>query len=211
MLTVTIQLLGKFFNMINFKELKKNIIKIKKKNKKRIVFTIGNTSKINNNSSYLTPIREFKSFIVMGANIYSEKEAVIITRIIDKYVYCVFVDCEKKIPKNISISSTTTVNVAWGAFSLIIGTPETGKKISQCGGPWEISFSGRSFPFTPNEFQNFTRRKIASCNSNVALTTWSTICFMIVERSSGLNRAEIPRPFFALCRPWPLGEFGRKL
>ena len=90
--------------MINFKELKKNIIKIKKKNKKRIVFTIGNTSKINNNSSYLTPIREFKSFIVMGANIYSEKEAIIITRIIDKYVYCVFVDCEKKIPKNISIS-----------------------------------------------------------------------------------------------------------
>jgi hypothetical protein len=90
--------------MINFKELKKNIIKIKKKYKKKIVFTIGNTSKINNNSSYLTPIREFKSFIVMGANIYSEKEAIKLTRIIDQHVYCIFVDCEKKIPKNISIS-----------------------------------------------------------------------------------------------------------
>jgi len=90
--------------MINFKELRKNIIKIKKKNKKKIVFTIGNTSKINNSQSYLTPIRETKSFFIMGANIYSEKEAIKIARIIDKYVYCVFVDCEKKIPKNISIS-----------------------------------------------------------------------------------------------------------
>lgn len=90
--------------MINFKELKKNIIKIKKEYKKKIVFTIGNTSKINNNSSYLTPIREFKSFIVMGANIYSEIEAIKLTRIIDQHVYCIFVDCEKKIPKNISIS-----------------------------------------------------------------------------------------------------------
>jgi hypothetical protein len=92
--------------MINFKELEKNIIKLKKKTKKKIIFTIGNTSKNNNNQSFLTPIRIFKSYIIMGANIYSEKEAIKLSRIIDHYVYGVFVDCEKKIPKNISISGT---------------------------------------------------------------------------------------------------------
>ena len=90
--------------MINFKELEKNLIKLKKKTKRKIIFTIGNTSKINNNQSFLTPIREFKSYIIMGANIYSEKEAIKLSRVIDHYVYGVFVDCEKKIPKNISIS-----------------------------------------------------------------------------------------------------------
>lgn len=90
--------------MINFKELERNIIKLRKKTKKKIIFTIGNTSKINNKKSFLTPIRQFKSYIIMGANIYSEKEAIKLSQTLDHYVYGIFIDCEKKIPKNISIS-----------------------------------------------------------------------------------------------------------
>jgi hypothetical protein len=90
--------------MINFKELKIILSKLNKKNKK-IVFTIGSTSKINNHKSYITPVRRVSGFIIVGVNIYLKKEFVKLAKIICKYVDYIFIDCEKKIKQNISIIS----------------------------------------------------------------------------------------------------------
>ena len=98
-MTPTIQLLGKYFEVIDLILLNKNIKKIHKENKKKIIFTVGNTRKINNNKSYFTPIRNFRSYIVWGVNVYSEKEAIDCVKVVDKYSDYIFVDCEKKISK----------------------------------------------------------------------------------------------------------------
>ena len=90
--------------MINFKELKIILSKLNKKNKK-IVFTIGSTSKINNHKSYITPVRRVSGFIIVGVNIYLKKEFVKLAKIICKYVDYIFIECEKKIKQNISIIS----------------------------------------------------------------------------------------------------------
>ena len=45
------------------------------KNKKKIVFLIGNTTKAENNDFYCTPIRHYDQIIVAGVVVYSEKIA----------------------------------------------------------------------------------------------------------------------------------------
>ncbi len=74
------------------------------KNKKKIVFLIGNTTKAENNDFYCTPIRHYDQIIVAGVVVYSEKIAKEIAKIVDGIVDYIFVDAEKKISNKFSLS-----------------------------------------------------------------------------------------------------------
>jgi len=88
---------------VNHAQLKKHILELKArgvKNGKKIGFLIGNTAKENERQAYFcTPIREFSQIIIAGVIVYSEPEAREISCIVDGIVDYVFVDSEKKIPK----------------------------------------------------------------------------------------------------------------
>ena len=68
--------------------------------KKKVVYTIGNTRVLDDSKYYLTPVREYKEFIVAGVIVFSEFEAKIILQEIDGVVDFIFVDCEKKSKNN---------------------------------------------------------------------------------------------------------------
>ncbi len=88
--------------MINLKQLSIDIRKLKK-NKKKIVFTIGSTSKRGITRSYLTPIRETMRFSIFGIIFYNINDIKkVINKVYDLVDY-IFIDCEKKIYKNPNI------------------------------------------------------------------------------------------------------------
>ena len=89
--------------MINYNQLSKDIINLKK-NKKKIVFTIGSTSKRGINNSNLTPIRETNHLNILGINIYNKDDIKKVIDIIHNFADYIFIDCEKKIKKNFNIS-----------------------------------------------------------------------------------------------------------
>lgn len=68
---------------------------------KRTVFTISNTSKGAFVGSYFTPLREFQNLIVSGIVVYSPEVAKNAATLADGRVNYVFVDAEKKIPKDL--------------------------------------------------------------------------------------------------------------
>lgn len=68
---------------------------------KKVVYTIGNTRVLDDSKYYVTPIREYEEFIVIGIIVFSENEAKIVLQKIDGLVDYIFIDCEKK-SKNIS-------------------------------------------------------------------------------------------------------------
>ena len=75
--------------------------KIKKKTKKKILFSIGNTTKIDTEDYYLIPHRIFKNTIVFGIVVFKDKFAKLSTRLLDGKVDYIMVDAEKKIlPKS---------------------------------------------------------------------------------------------------------------
>ena len=75
--------------------------KIKKKTKKKIIFSIGNTTKIDTEDYYLIPHRIFKNTIVFGIVVFKDKFAKLSTRLLDGKVDYIMVDAEKKIlPKS---------------------------------------------------------------------------------------------------------------
>jgi hypothetical protein len=74
--------------------------------KKTTVFLIGNTVKVEDVEFYLSPIRNYKQFVVAGAIVFSENAAKEIAKTIDGLVNYVFVDSEKKILDRHSISTT---------------------------------------------------------------------------------------------------------
>ena len=82
------------------KEIKSNA----KKNKLLTGVCISNTSKIDSNGFYFTPIRSNKMMIVFGVIVYKEKQAVEISKIVDGKVNYVLVDAEKKISDNNSLT-----------------------------------------------------------------------------------------------------------
>lgn len=89
--------------MINLKQLSRDIIKLKK-NKRKIVFTIGSTSKRGVISSNLTPIRETGRLSIFGLNFYNIDDIKKVINKIHSLVDYVFIDCEKKISKNLNVS-----------------------------------------------------------------------------------------------------------
>lgn len=89
--------------MVNYKQLSGDILELKK-NKKKIVFTIGCTSKRGPKKSYLTPFRETRHLNILGINIYNKDDIKKVINIIKRFVDYVFIDCEKKIQNNFDIS-----------------------------------------------------------------------------------------------------------
>jgi hypothetical protein len=66
-----------------------------------LVFMIGNTAQDNGSGRpYVTPIRKISNGFVFGTIVYSQTQAILVSRIIDGYVDFIFVDSEKKIPVN---------------------------------------------------------------------------------------------------------------
>ena len=82
----------------------KEIAEIGKKERKKTVFLIGNTTKVETSDFYLTPVRNYGQVVLSGVIVYSEKIAKKIAIEVDGLVDYVFVDAEKKISDNNSIS-----------------------------------------------------------------------------------------------------------
>ena len=82
----------------------KKIIAIGKKESKKTAFLIGNTIKIEDGKFYLTPVRNYTQIVLSGVIVYSEEIAKKIAKEVDGLVDYVFVDAEKKISDNHSIT-----------------------------------------------------------------------------------------------------------
>ena len=75
--------------------------KLKKKTKKKLIFSIGNTTKIDSEDYYFTPSRIFKSTIIFGIVVFNDEFAKLGTQLLDGKVDYIMVDAEKKIlPKS---------------------------------------------------------------------------------------------------------------
>jgi len=85
-------------------EVVKKITAIGKKERKKTVFLIGNTIKGEDGKFYLTPIRNYAQVVLSGVIVYSEEIAKKIAKEVDGLVDYVFVDAEKKISDNHSIT-----------------------------------------------------------------------------------------------------------
>jgi len=91
--------------MIFQKRLKKsidNIVSLSQKKRKFSGFTIGNTTKIDNNNYFFTPIRDTEKIIFSGIVLYSEHLAKIVAKYVDGKVDYVLVDAEKKLSPKIN-------------------------------------------------------------------------------------------------------------
>ena len=82
----------------------KKITAIGKKERKKTAFLIGNTIKIEDGKFYLTPVRNYTQVVLSGAIVYSEEIAKKIAKEVDGLVDYIFVDAEKKISDNNSIT-----------------------------------------------------------------------------------------------------------
>jgi hypothetical protein len=82
----------------------KEIVDIGRIEHKKTVFLIGNTIKVESGEFYLTPTRNYGQVVLSGAIVYSEKVAKKIAMEIDGLIDYIFVDAEKKISDNNSIS-----------------------------------------------------------------------------------------------------------
>jgi hypothetical protein len=82
----------------------KELEDIGRKEHKKTVFLIGNTIKVESGEFYLTPTRNYDQLVLSGVIVYSEKVAKKIAMEIDGLIDYIFVDAEKKISDNNSIS-----------------------------------------------------------------------------------------------------------
>ena len=71
----------------------------KKNDSDILVFMIGNTAQnIGKGRPYITPIREIYNGYVYGTIVYSQTQAIILSKMIDGHVDFIFIDSEKKLP-----------------------------------------------------------------------------------------------------------------
>jgi len=82
----------------------KEIVDIGRIEHKKTVFLIGNTIKVESGEFYLTPTRNYGQVVLSGVIVYSEKVAKKVAMEIDGLIDYIFVDAEKKISDNNSIS-----------------------------------------------------------------------------------------------------------
>jgi hypothetical protein len=73
---------------------------------KKTIFLIGNTAKKENLEFYLSPIRVYDQIIVAGVIVFSERMAKKIAKYIDGLIDYIFIDSEKKIRDESSVSTT---------------------------------------------------------------------------------------------------------
>jgi hypothetical protein len=90
--------------MKSINDVVKKITAIGKKERKKTVFLIGNTIKVEDAKFYLTPVRNYGQVVLSGVIVYSEEIATKIAKEVDGLVDYVFVDAEKKISDNHSIT-----------------------------------------------------------------------------------------------------------
>lgn len=89
------------------KELVKKVLEIARKENKLSGFCIGNTTKIDNEGLFFTPIRNTSIMVVAGVIVYSIRQAVDVSEIVDGKVDYVLVDAEKKISDKMSLSGNS--------------------------------------------------------------------------------------------------------
>jgi len=90
--------------MKQIKDAIKEIVNIGQREQKKTVFLIGNTIKVEDSDFYLTPTRIYGQVVLSGVIVYSEKIAKKVAMEIDGLIDYIFVDAEKKISDNNSIS-----------------------------------------------------------------------------------------------------------
>lgn len=86
------------------RQLVKKIQDIAHGQKKATGFCIGNTSKIDSNGLYFTPLRIMPQMVLSGVVVYSERKAMEVASLVDGEVDYILIDAEKKIPLHMSRS-----------------------------------------------------------------------------------------------------------
>lgn len=79
-----------------FDQLIKDVLKLKAKKSVQLIFSLGNTKSISEESVYFTPIRITDEFILVGAIVFSEIEGKVILNKIDGIFDLIYIDSEKK-------------------------------------------------------------------------------------------------------------------
>lgn len=74
----------------------KNILELKANKPLKLIFSLGNTKTISDESVYFTPIRMGDKFILLGAIVFSEIEGKVILNKIDGIFDLIYIDSEKK-------------------------------------------------------------------------------------------------------------------
>ncbi len=80
------------------------VVQLASKENKLSGFTIGNTTKVDKQGVYFTPLRNTSLMVTAGAIVYSEQQAIDIANVIDGKVDYVLVDVEKKAVDSMSLS-----------------------------------------------------------------------------------------------------------
>jgi hypothetical protein len=111
---------------VNLTKLALNKIKQAKCTKKLVVFTVASTAK-QESEPFLSPLREYDQFCVLGCVIFNQTSLVELLVAIDGLVDVVLVDAEKKIP--IHLGADTGLDIA---DSRTIGSFETGNFSKLC-------------------------------------------------------------------------------
>jgi hypothetical protein len=116
-------------------------IEMAKSTQKQIVFTIASTAKIES-KPYLTPLREFDKFCVLGCVLFNQEVLLELIKIIDGIVDVILIDAEKKIPLQLHDDTPTPSD------AVTIGNFETGNFSKICFKHIKLS---KVFEYKPND------------------------------------------------------------
>jgi len=126
----------------------------KKKNPSiKSIFTIGSTS-VNDNSksvAYLTPVRSNRYFVVTGAVVFNQSQAISLAARLDGMVDIIAVDAEKKVPISAVLDKKSLSKDVLDALTKHVKTVEivdSGNLASICSG---IIKRSTIFEFKPND------------------------------------------------------------
>jgi len=89
-------------------DLLRSIVKLASSEKKKSGFLIGNTTKIDKEGLFFTPLRNTSHMVIGGVIVFSENQAIEITEVVDGKVDYVLVDAEKKVADVNSISGESS-------------------------------------------------------------------------------------------------------
>jgi len=85
-------------------ELVKKLTQVAAAEGKKTGFMIGNTTKVDKEGLYFTPMRETHSMVIGGVIVYAESQAIEMSKIVDGKLDYVLVDAEKKVADRMSLS-----------------------------------------------------------------------------------------------------------
>jgi hypothetical protein len=125
----------------DFIQLALDNIKKAKLTQKLIIFTIASTAKLES-EPYLTPLREFDDFCVIGCVLFNQTVLVELIKLVDGSVDVILVDAEKKVPLQLCEDSPTPPD------AVTIGNFETGNFSKICFTQVKLS---KVFEYKPND------------------------------------------------------------